>query len=300
MSKKILTVGFELASGTSHHEGFSSKTSLLDWDIVLFRPTIKTYWTEEAKKFGARFTSAIVSLDKALHSSAEMTPEPEWASREEYALATEQKLRAELLNAEQQLEFAQKQKEDVLERLRGAGRLRSLLYENGRPLEFAIVEALKLLGFRAAPYKEADSEFDVVFESEEGRLLGEAEGKDSKAINIDKLRQLAMNIHEDLQREEVLMPAKGVLFGNGYRLSPPSERKTQFTDKCVSASKTSGTTLVATTELFTAVQYLANHEDVSYAKKCRETMLSGIGVTTLPKPPEPIVDQSPTVKAEKY
>ena len=56
------------------------------------------------------------------------------------------------------------------------------------------------MGFVASPYKEANSEFDVVFESAEGRLLGEAEGKDSKAISVDKLRQLVMNIHEDLQR----------------------------------------------------------------------------------------------------
>jgi hypothetical protein len=48
----------------------------------------------------------------------------------------------------------------------------------------------------------------VVFESEEGRLIGEAEGKDNKAINVDKLRQLSMNIHEDIQREEVTTPAK--------------------------------------------------------------------------------------------
>jgi hypothetical protein len=59
----------------------------------------------------------------------------------------------------------------------------------------------------------------VVFESEEGRLIGEAEGKDNKAINVDKLRQLSMNIHEDIQREEVTTPAKGVLFGNGYRFN---------------------------------------------------------------------------------
>lgn len=80
------------------------------------------------------------------------------------------------------------------------------------------------MGFRAEPFKDSNSEFDVVFESDEGRLIGEAEGKDSKAINVDKLRQLAMNIHEDLQREEVTKSAKGVLFGNGFRLSPLNER----------------------------------------------------------------------------
>src|SRR5689334_14847334 len=40
MAKKILTIGFELASDTVHEEDFTSKASLLDWDIVLFKPTI--------------------------------------------------------------------------------------------------------------------------------------------------------------------------------------------------------------------------------------------------------------------
>jgi hypothetical protein len=91
----------------------------------------------------------------------------------------------------------------------------------------------------------------------EGRLIGEAEGKDNKAVNVDKLRQLSMNIHEDLQREEVISPAKGVLFGNGYRLQPIAEREAAFTEKCVSAALTSSTSLVATADLFRAAQYLA-------------------------------------------
>src|SRR5262249_27797174 len=150
-------------------------------------------------------------------------------------LATERRLQSELLAAERQVDEAQKRKEAILEELKAAGRVRALLYEKGRPLENAIVDALQLMGFQAASYKDGHSEFDVVFESAEGRLLGEAEGKDSKAINVEKLRQLAMNVHEDLQREEVKSPAKAVLFGNGYRLSPPECREVQFTDKCINA-----------------------------------------------------------------
>jgi hypothetical protein len=125
----------------------------------------------------------------------------------------------------------------------------------------------------------------VVFESQEGRLLGEAEGKDTKAVNIEKLRQLAMNIHEDLQRDEVQVPAKGVLFGNGYRLTAPIERGVQFTEKCVSAARSSTTALVATSDLFRAIQYLKRHADPEYAKRCRETILATSGLTALPEPP---------------
>src|SRR3546814_15645959 len=40
MSRRILTVGFELASPEIESTQFRSKVSLLDWDIVLFRPDI--------------------------------------------------------------------------------------------------------------------------------------------------------------------------------------------------------------------------------------------------------------------
>jgi hypothetical protein len=63
----------------------------------------------------------------------------------------------------------------------------SPVYEKGALLEQAILQALRLIGFEAEQYRESDSEFDVVFVSPEGRCLGEAEGKDNRAINIDKL-----------------------------------------------------------------------------------------------------------------
>lgn len=242
-------------------------------------------WTDAATQFAARFLSTIVALDKALHSSAEVTPEPTWALGPGFALASEERLRAELLEAERQVEEAQRKKEELQETLSGAGSARALLYEKGKPLEHAIIQALRSLGFVAAGYKEGSSEFDVVFECSEGRLLGEAEGKDSKAINVDKLRQLAMNIHEDLQREEIHVPAKGVLFGNGFRLDPPDSRPTQFTDKCITAAKASATSLVPTSSLFFAVQYLAGQPDEEYAKLCREAVLNGSAVVALPDPP---------------
>jgi hypothetical protein len=230
--------------------------------------------------------AAVVALDKALRSTGEVTPEPPWAAEPDFALRTESLLRVQLLEAEREVEKAQRHKENLEEQLRTAGAYRALLYEKGKPLENAIIEALCMLGFTAEPFKESDSEFDVVFESEEGRLIGEAEGKDNKAINIDKLRQLAMNIHEDLQRENVIKPAKPVLFGNGYRLLKLNERGDPFTEKCISASATSSTALVFTPDLFPPVQYLVVNTDPEYAKACRLAMLSTTGRVTFPPPPK--------------
>ena len=242
-------------------------------------------WTPAAIQFAGAFLSSIVALDKALRSSSEVTPEPPWANHVLYTLAPESALRAQLLDTEREVEEAQRKKEIIVEEIASAALPRALLYEKSKPLETAIIHALKVIGFKAEPFKDSDSEFDVVFESEEGRLIGEAEGKDAKAVNIDKLRQLSMNIHEDLQREEVSQPAKPVLFGNGFRLQEPATRPDPFTEKCHAAASTSSTALVATADLFSPVQYLLAHNDLTFAAACRAVILSTAGRVTFPCPP---------------
>lgn len=252
----------------------------------------KQSWTPAATQFAGRMVASIVGLDKALRTAAEVTPEPVWAADAKFHLGPESALRIQMLEAELQVERAQKHKEAVAEALSGAGAYRAVLFEKGKPLEGAIIDALRLFGFKASPFKESDSEFDVVFESEEGRLIGEAEGKDNKAVNIDKLRQLAMNIHEDLQREVVTSPAKPVLFGNAFRLQPLQERADPFTDKCHSAAATSSTALVFTPDLFKPIQYLVETSDDEYAQSCRAAILSCTGRVTFPEPP--LIEQPQT------
>ncbi|MFZ1851564.1 MAG: hypothetical protein WAU15_04925 [Nitrosomonas sp.] len=243
------------------------------------------HWTPVATQFASRMVRIVVELDKVLHSTDEITPEPPWASNSDYVLPQETQLNQELLLAEEVIEKAWKAKEAILENLNNSRRLKNLLYEKGKPLENAIIDGLIIMGFHAEPFKDSNSEFDVVFESDEGRLIGEAEGKDNKAINIDKLRQLAMNIHEDLQREEVTKPAKGVLFGNGFRLSPLSDRKIQFTEKCISAAQSSSTALLPTSELFRVVRALLQHPNNDFARLCRKAIFEGAGIISLPSSP---------------
>ena len=164
--------------------------------------------------------------------------------------------------------------------------IKGLLYEKGKPLEAAILKSLKVLGFDCSKYRASDSEFDVVFESIEGRLIGEAEGKDNKAINIDKLRQLEMNIHEDFSRDGVNDMAKGVLIGNAYRLLPPEKRGDFFTEKCLIAASRSKTALIRTTDLFYISRYLSARVNKVFAKKCRKAILETVGIVVFPNIPE--------------
>lgn len=292
----VLTRTGDKTVGAIYRSKTSAGSLLLLPDIDFYPSNFLkgTTWTAAAKQFAGAFLGSIVALDKALRSASEVTPEPSWAAGADYTLPAETKLRVELLAVERAVEEAQKKKEQTAESLALAGMPRALLYEKGKPLEAAIVEALRTLGFTAAPFKDSDSEFDVVFECAEGRLIGEAEGKDTKAVNIDKLRQLSMNIHEDLQREDVDLPAKPVLFGNGFRLQAPPERGDPFTEKCHSAAATSSTALVATTDLFFPVQYLLSTGDVDYAATCRQALLTSTGRVKFPTPPtqEPLLAEN--------
>ena len=93
------------------------------------------------------------------------------------------------------------------------------------------------------------------------------------------MRQLEVNILEDLERDEVSEPAKGILFGNAHRLTRPSERPdTHFTAKCVSAAKRSGTAMVRTCRLFEVAKVLADEPNEEFAASCRKAILDAAGV----------------------
>ena len=243
------------------------------------------YWTDEAIAIGKRFIKSIVGVDKALRKNSEATPIPSWAEQDIYVLPKEKKIRNKLLTIEKKIEALQKEREKFEQNLADEITLKNLLYEKGKSLEVAILEALKAIGFKTSQYRDGDSEFDVVFECKEGSLLGEAEGKDNKPINIDKLRQLEMNIHEDFARDSVDEIAKGVLIGNAYRLLPLKDRGDFFTQKCLSASNRSNTALIRSIDLFTVAKFLTGKQNKSFAKKCRQAILESTGIVVFPEIP---------------
>jgi hypothetical protein len=243
-------------------------------------------WTPEAMQFGSRFLEQLIWLHKNSRQQSTKTPTPDWSKEAAFLMLKEVELGKGIAKINLEIDVLVEQRQNAEEALQKQSKLRDLLFENGSMLEDSLHLALGILGFKTSRYHDTDSEFDVVFESEEGRLLGEAEGKDTKPINIGKLRQLQMNILEDLEREEVELPAKAVLLGNGFRLAEPSERPEQFTTKCQTASQQNGTALISTVELFYAAKYLAENENDAFSQKCRETILNGVGIVALPAPPE--------------
>ena len=243
-------------------------------------------WTPEAIKFGERLLACFLEIDKAVNNVTKIAPAPDWVQQDIYRSKNEIEIKNKMIKIEKEMKTLQDKYAKGLRNLKLEENLKKLLYETGTQLENAIIEALRILGFKASNYRDAESEFDVLFESAEGNLIGEAEGRDNKAISVTKIRQLNMNIDEHFDKCDVDQPAHGVLFGNAFRLKLPTKRdKDFFTEKCRSSARRHNVALVRTTDLFTVAKYLREHSDESYARECRQAILIAKGkYVEFPKP----------------
>ncbi|MDD5555133.1 MAG: hypothetical protein PHO19_00455 [Candidatus Pacebacteria bacterium] len=238
----------------------------------------ESFWTDEAVKFGKRLIQVLVDIDNALRGSVETSPPPDWVAQKEYRLKLETELKKKIDNISKKIETFTTEKNTLLDSLHKEMELKNLIYEKGKPLENAIIKALEILGYKAENYDDGSLEIDQIIVSPEGeRYIGEAEGKDNGAINIDKFRQLESNIQEDLQKEEVSDPAIGILFGNGFRVIRPEKREEQFTDKCIKNAERLNAILVRTSDLFEVVRYVRENSDKKFAKECRKAILESRG-----------------------
>jgi hypothetical protein len=236
---------------------------------------------------GKQFLSFIIEIDKALRERSETTPTPEWAKRDDYILQEELALRSQMSALETRIVELRGEQNTIESAAIQAATLRGLLFETGKSLETAIIHALQLMGYNAQPFKDNESEFDVLFEDPDGsRYIGEVEGKNDKAVNIDKLAQLERNIQEDFEKRESNEFAKPVLFGNAFRLLSPEERGGYFTLKCLTGAKRAGAALVRTPDLFTIAKYLKENEDSHFGALCRKAIRETVGmIVEFPHPP---------------
>jgi len=257
-----------------------------DEDSFLKKRKDDSYWTKEAIKFGNRVASILLDIDKSLRSESMANPPPSWIENPDFVSPHETKLLKNIADANEQIQKMRSAVQSLQADLNRERHLKNLLFETGKPLEAAVMNALRTLGYSAENYNDGELELDHVMVSPEGdRFIGECEGKDNSAINIDKFRQLSENIQADLQRENVDKPAIGILFGNGFRLTAPRDRQDQFTRKCLLSAKR-GTILVRTMDLYPVVRYVRETNNQGYMRLCRDAILRSLGsVVEFPAPP---------------
>lgn len=246
----------------------------------------KKYWTNEALIFGKKLISNLIEIDEALRTTSNKTPPPAWVSDETFSTKKETKLRNDIKNKLETINKIKKDVETIEAELEKEIILKDLLYEQGKPLENAVMKAVQLLGYNAEHYDDGTLELDIVMTSSEGvRYIGECEGKDNKDIDINKYRQLVDSINADFHISPREEKAFGILFGNPQRLLEPNKRDLDFTKKCKSGANRDKIALVKTSDLFFIAKYLSENKDMPFQKACRKAIFDGIGkVVEFPKP----------------
>lgn len=248
----------------------------------------KEFWNKKGLEFGNKLVNSLIEIDSQLATKSGKTPTPAWASDKQFIIASEEDIRGKIEKNIEKITSI-KQENEILEgKLAEEMKLKDLLFEQGKPLEDAVIEALKILGYEAENYNDGTLEMDQVIESPEGyRYIGECEGKDNKEINITKFRQLVDALNEDFTRDEIEERALGILFGNTERLIEPKKRKLDFTIKCKSGAEREKIALVRTMDLFNIAKWLKENNSNDFKEKCRKAIYDGLGkIVQFPPIPE--------------
>lgn len=247
----------------------------------------KIYWNEAGVAFGKKWIATLLGIDGAISLANQQTPRPDWVKSATFALEKESEIQTQISELNAGVEALNAKKQTLLSEMQREASLRNLLYETGPLLETAILEALRILGVNATGFEDAGSEFDVVFTWKGTRFLGEVEGKDTKAINVDKISQLERNLSEDFAREDVNEYAHGILFGNAFRLKELTTRGEFFTAKCSSTAERIKAALVRTPDLFFVARHVREAGDMDFAERCIAAIAAANGaVVQFPDIPE--------------
>ena len=236
------------------------------------------YWTTDAVIRGKDFQQKIYEIDKQLITKILKSPTPSWVNKEEFNLKSAEETKNVIMGKRKLIDTLKSEIQSSTQLLKEQEILKDLLFETGKPLEEAVIYALKILGFNAENYNDGKMEVDQVIISPEGhRYIGECEGKDNRAIDISKFRQLLDLLNEDFEREEVNEKAYGLLFGNPLRLSEPVDRKYDFTEKCIRAANRENIGLILTSDLFVITKYLFENDNEEYKSLCRAEIFKQLG-----------------------
>jgi hypothetical protein len=254
-------------------------------------------YTDEAKKCADILIGNLIEIHNVINKNQEATPKPSWIDN--FELENAKKTKEKIIVLTEKIDKDREKLECLNSLLEEQEIIKLLLYETGKPLENAVIHALKIMGYKAKNYRDKDVEFDQIIVSPEGdRFIGECEGKDNKDIDISKIRQLLDNINADFERDSVKEKAYGLLFGNPQRFLNPDDRNLDFTEKCKKSAERDRIGLILTSDLYKICKIIVETNDKEYAKKCRCAILEQLGsIIKFPKyhnslNPSPIQEQT--------
>lgn len=284
----INSQSIDIFTGKDTNKILSSIIKIENIGNILLLPQVVLEKNEEFEKDFNDLLNIIVEIDKNLKNIK--NPKPQWLeSNENYSINVSENIKSELVNIDEKINKLNEKKTELNQNLEKEEQIKDLLFENGKPLENAIIEALRILDYEAENKYIGNNEIDILAKSPERDIFCcEAEGKDNSAIDITKFRQLSdnLNIYRDNYPDDTTY---AILFGNPYRLKDIEERiEEPFTKHCLNRAKDNNVILIKTTDLFFVIRDIKNCNDnkkiEEYKKKCREAILNSKGkIVVFPK-----------------
>jgi len=266
--KNCLFKDFILRNKTDNLVGFAIN---IDKGNIFFIPYIISKDSPE------RIVDVVIKLCRPFLEKDLKTPEPEWCKDRKFFISGEKNLENRIKKQNNRINVLNKKVDELILRKNNLTDFRKLLYEKGPQLERVVRRAFEVIGFNVSRFEKEDMEHDIILESEEGRIIGEIEGKDNDAIHINKLDQLISRVIDEDFKNKGLYP-EGILIGNAYRMKLTKERKKTFHDKVIISAKRKNIGLISTVELFKAVKkILSSPNNNKIKKEFRVQIVSSLG-----------------------
>lgn len=285
----INSQSIDIFTGKDTNKILSSIIKIENIGNILLLPQVVLKKNEEFEKDFNDLLNIIVEIDKNLKNIN--NPKPQWLeNNDNYSISISESIKSKLADIDKEINKLNEKKTELNQNLEKEEQIKDLLFENGKPLENAIIEALRILGYEAENKYIGNNEIDILATSPEGDIFCcEAEGKYNSAIDITKFRQLLDHIAIYKEHIEYKSNVNGILFGNAYRKEELANRPEEyFTGHCLQGSMLNNFILIRTTDLFFAVRDIKNCNDnikvEEYKKKCREAILNSKGkIVVFPK-----------------
>jgi len=250
-------VGTPIATDCSVHGG-----------RVVFLPSFQP--SDPSKAGGILVNVVRRLLGRSPHEAA-----PKWAVS--YPVHGETLFHADLDAIEEKVSQLENVRAELMTRVERVKAFQVLLHGQGKySLEPVVREAFRTLGFRVPEPEEYGEQYDLRLSCDEGEAIGEVEGVDDGPVGVEKYRQLLDYVDQELTNNN--RRCKGILVGNGFRLTDPKDRPDQFTEPARRGCMANGFCMVATTELFRAVNVvLADQGNESLKARIRGKIQNAVG-----------------------
>lgn len=176
VKNKINSQSIDIFTGKDTNKILSSIIKIENIGNILLLPQVVLEKNEEFEKDFNDLLNIIVEIDKNLKNIN--NPKPQWLeSNENYSINVSENIKSELANIDEKINKLNEKKTELNQNLEKEEQIKDLLFENGKPLENAIIEALRILDYEAENRYIGNNEIDILATSPEGDIFCcEAEG----------------------------------------------------------------------------------------------------------------------------